>query len=80
MTEFENSACLCLDSHIREIVSLWNLSSKGFKSFHKKFLGESLDDSEIFEARILLLNMLVSTLKNDCEVILNEEKKKLPFA
>lgn len=79
MLDFENSASLTLDSHIREINGLWNLSHKSFKIFYRRFAGESLTDSEVFEARILLINMLLSTLKSDCEVILNEIKKENPY-
>ena len=79
MLEFESSASLTLDSHIREISGLWGLSHKSFKNFYRKFTGESLTDSEVFEARILLINMILSTLKTDCEVILNEIKKENPY-
>lgn len=79
MLEFESSASLTLDSHIKEITGLWNLSHKSFKNFYKKFAGESLTDSEVFEARILLINMILSLLKNDCEVILDEIKKENPY-
>lgn len=67
-----------IEKHFGEVYAIWHMSEKHFKKFYSAYMGESLTDSDIFEARLLIVNMLLGTLKTDCEVILDEYKRSYP--
>ena len=68
-------ASATLSAHFKETFAIWHMADKHFKKFYKTYMGESLADDEVFEARILLVKMILDTMLTDCEVIVNEIKK-----
>lgn len=69
-----------LDNHFSNTVAIWRMDIKHFKKFYRSYTGETLSDDlvEIYEARLLIVKMLLQTLVSDCEVVLDEIKKENP--
>lgn len=66
-----------IETHFGEIYSIWHMDEKRFKRFCKAYMGDDIkDDTDLFESRVLIVNMLIGVLKNDMEVVINEIRKK----
>lgn len=73
------SATKTIEQHFAETYSIFHMSPKAFKKFHRAYTGDDVSNDDLFEARILLVKMLLNTLISDCEVILDGYKKERDF-
>lgn len=75
-SEIEKAQVQRIEKHFAECYAIWHMGEKPFKKFYSAYMGESLNNEEIYEARLLLVKMLLQTLLNDCEVVLDEIKNE----
>jgi hypothetical protein len=64
-----------IKKRFEETYAIMNMPDKVYKKFHEKYMGETITDEEVFEARLLIVKMCLNTLVDDCEVVLDEIRK-----